>query len=162
MSTMKEGLMKKMINIYTDGSSKGNGTNGARGGWAYLALIDNLPLKKDAGAQLKATNQQMELLAAYYALEELEKTHPEYEKIIYSDSAYLINCQKDGWWKKWEWNGWVNSRKLPVKNKEIWELLIPFFKDSRIKWVKVKGHSGNKYNEIVDDMAQEAAENCPF
>ena len=55
----------------------------------------------------------------------------ELEYIIYTDSAYLINCANQGWYLKWMTNGWMTSQKTPVANKELWEELIPTFDDIR-------------------------------
>ena len=76
---------------------------------------------------------------------------------IYSDSAYLINCVNQKWYNGWLMNNWFNSKKEPVANKDLWLDLIPFFGDIRIHWNKVKGHSTDYYNNIVDDMAQSIA-----
>ena len=75
------------------------------------------------------------------------------EIVIYTDSAYLHNCWKDKWWKKWEFNGWKNSKKEPVANRSLWEQLIPWFNNSNFRIVKVKGHSDNKYNILADALA---------
>ena len=73
---------------------------------------------------------------------------------LYSDSAYLINCYKPNWWKNWRANGWKNSKKEPVANQDLWEKLIYFFmKAPGYDFIKVKGHAGNTYNEMVDDLA---------
>jgi ribonuclease HI len=40
---------------------------------------------------------------------------------IYSDSAYVINCFRDKWYERWRKNGWVNSQKKPVENRDLWE-----------------------------------------
>ena len=80
---------------------------------------------------------------------------------VLSDSAYCINCYKQGWWRAWVSNGWVNSKKEPVANKELWRQLIPFFENPLFSFVKVKGHNGNDtadayWNDIVDKMAVNA------
>jgi hypothetical protein len=78
---------------------------------------------------------------------------------IFSDSAYLINCCKAAWWKTWARNGWKNSKKQPVANQDLWERLIPYFKDTEhFTFTKVKGHAGDRYNEQVDGMAVRARE----
>lgn len=76
---------------------------------------------------------------------------------IYSDSAYIINCITQKWYKKWQTNGWRNSKKEPVANRELWERLIPYFENPRFSFEKVKGHSGEKdWNDYVDRLAVEA------
>ena len=75
---------------------------------------------------------------------------------VISDSAYCIRCYKDKWWENWLRNGWLNSKKQPVANKELWESLIPFFKDNRFTFKNCKGHAGNYWNEYVDKLAVQA------
>ena len=70
-----------------------------------------------------------------------------------------VRCFTENWWRNWELNGWVNSKKEPVANQDLWKGLIHFFhKAPSYSFIKVKGHSGNKYNEIVDKMAVSAKE----
>ena len=79
---------------------------------------------------------------------------------IYSDSAYLVNCWKQNWWRGWQANGWKNSKKEPVANPDLWMGLIPFFEKAPngYDFVKVKGHAGNETvhgqcNDDVDKLA---------
>lgn len=76
--------------------------------------------------------------------------------IVYSDSAYIINCYKQKWYNKWQINDWKNSKKEPVANKELWEQLIPYFDNVMFSFEKVPGHAGHVYNEMVDQMAVQA------
>ena len=55
-------------------------------------------------------------------------------------------------------NGWKNAKKQPVANRDLWERLIKYFEYPEVEFVKVRGHAGNFYNEIVDTMAQNASE----
>ena len=144
------------MKIYCDGSAKGNGKENSIGGVGTLCLnaegteiIDCL--SKTNITENNPTNQQMELLAMALALESW--CVPTIDIQVYTDSAYIYNCWKDEWYKKWLVNGWKNSKKEKVANKELWERLIPFFKNEKIQLVKVKGHNGNKYNELVDKLA---------
>ena len=101
----------------------------------------------------------MELTAALKACEEVEAMDGFATVKLYSDSAYLINCYKQNWWKTWRANGWKNSKKEPVANQDLWEKLIYFFmKAPGYDFIKVKGHAGNQYNEMVDRLAVAAKE----
>ena len=155
--------------IYTDGSCKKNGTEGAIGGWAFIIRQYN-----DDGECIKSwatadwcndtTNNRMELTAVLRAIEACENIRDsqgfEDDSIcIYSDSAYIINCYTQGWYRKWEKNGWINSKKKPVENRDLWENLIPWFKLKNYHFKKIKGHAGEESNELVDSMAQSAAAN---
>lgn len=145
-----------MIKIYTDGATSGNGNADAIGGWAYIVLNDiNEIIDQNNGYIIKATNNICELTAILMGCESVKDT-AEFVT-IYSDSAYCINCYKERWYSKWQMNGWINSKKQPVANKGLWEKLIPYFEDSRFFFEKVKGHSGNQLNELVDKMAVDAA-----
>lgn len=146
--------------IYTDGATSGNGYEGAQGGWAWILLDENGTIVlKTVGHIDNATNNICELTAVIHACANALRTvllDPNPTFTIYSDSAYIINCYKEKWYKKWQKNGWVNSKKRPVANKELWECLIPYFEDSRFTFEKVKGHSNNEYNNLVDKLAVEA------
>lgn len=147
-----------MIKIYTDGSCRGNGKEGGgQGAWGMIAIDDNgAILHKAAEGVRNTTNQQMELMGALRACQWFSENYSSFTDVkIVSDSAYLINCFSQKWYDKWESNGWVASNKQPVKNKEIWEQLIPYFRKANYSFGKVKGHAGDLYNCQVDEMVQE-------
>jgi ribonuclease HI len=139
-----------MITIYTDGSCLNNPGNG---GWAAIININN-DVKKISGSVKDTTNNKMELMAPIKALQEIkEKQSIE----IYTDSQYVRLGITD-WVHKWIKNNWQNSKKEPVKNKELWIQLYDLNKSHKIKWIWVKAHSGNILNEEVDLLAKQAAE----
>jgi len=140
--------------IYTDGATSNNGYDGARGGWAYIVLEGDKIIKEESGYVPEATNNKCELIALINACKAIYNIWGEH--IIYSDSAYCIRCWKEKWYERWERNGWKTSNKTPVANKELWRELIPFFRNSLLKFEKVKGHSGDKWNEYVDKLAVKA------
>lgn len=156
------------VEIYTDGACSKNGYIGARGGWAYIILIDGEEKFVQAGYAIPSTNQRMELMAAIEGLikakelieEETKQKQDSFMPIIkiYTDSAYLCNCYNKDWWSKWLYNDWMNSKKEPVANKDLWLQLIPWFRQANVEIIKVKGHSDNKYNNYVDIMAKDAVE----
>ena len=146
-----------MIEIYTDGACSNNGKENNIGGWGYIILNNNKIISLNSGALRNTTNQQMELTAAIEACKTALDCFPFEEIIVYSDSAYLINCYTNNWYKNWERNGWINSKKQPVANIPLWKELIPFFTNQNIKWIKVKGHTGkNDWNNYVDELAVQA------
>ena len=146
--------------IYTDGATSGNGYEGAQGGWAWLLLQGDKIIIKKMGHIDEATNNICELSAIIDACQSVWGAIEEFmynPKItVYSDSAYVINCYKQKWYKKWQANGWVNSKKQPVANRELWELLIPYFENPCFCFEKVAGHADNKYNNLVDGLAVKA------
>lgn len=160
------------IEMYTDGGCIGNGKNPNAPGGLGVAIYADGQLIRQHSRQLfekPNTNQKSELHAAIDGLTIInEAIKPEYlnndfiqhDVILYSDSTYVINGITD-WIKMWKRNGWVNSKKEPVANKELWELLDYYVnllesQNICIKWTKVKGHSGNAGNELVDQLAKGA------
>jgi len=136
--------------IYTDGACLGNP---GPGGWA--AIIFDKKNKKNSikGNKVNTTNNQMELIAPIEALKQIKNK----SKIkIYTDSKYLI----DGiniWIKTWKLNNWKTSAKKEVKNDQLWKELDSLSSGHSINWQWVRGHSGNIYNEEVDDLARQEA-----
>ena len=109
--------------------------------------------KEISGGKKDTTNNVMELTAALEALK-LLKFPCEVE--LYSDSAYLVNGFNQGWIYGWQKNNWKNSSKEPVKNKEIWEEIYKMTQKHKVKFIKVKGHSDNEFNNRCDEMARNA------
>nr|WP_252373731.1 ribonuclease H [Pimelobacter sp. 30-1] len=72
---------------------------------------------------------------------------------IWSDSRYVVDCLTQGWWKAREKNGWKNSKKQPVANRDLWEPLIEATAGREITFSWVKGHSGVQLNEVADRLA---------
>ena len=146
------------LEIYTDGSCKSIGKQ-TFGAWAYIIVRDGKIIATDAKGYLNTTNQRMELLGAAEALKIAEQIKQPYEKIIlYSDSAYFINCFKQRWYDNWQRNGWVNSKGQDVANQDIWSEIVPFFEKIEYSFEKVKGHAGDVYNEKCDKLAQFTAD----
>lgn len=146
------------IEIYTDGSLKKIGEK-TFGGWGFVVLKDNKEMFIDSGSENDTTNQRMELTAVLRALEYIREKRKKSEKVIvYSDSAYLVNCYLQEWYTSWQSNGWQNSSYQPVANVDLWREIIPFFDNFWYDFRKVKGHEGNYWNEYVDGLAQKQAE----
>ena len=135
--------------IYTDGATSNNGRQNAKGGWAAILIKDEIR----SGGEMPTTNQRMELTGAIEGLKMIPDLSFSDEVVLYTDSAYLCNCYLNKWYATWERNGWKNSKKEPVANRDLWELLIPYFRNPQITISKVKGHAGNYYNELVDELA---------
>lgn len=147
------------IEIYTDGSLKKTG-NLTFGGWAFIAIKDGESFFESADNEFNTTNQRMELKAIKSALQYAASIRRPNEKvIIYSDSAYAINCYNQKWYLDWKANGWVTYSKKPVSNQDLWIDIIPFFDNVWYEFVKVEGHSGNYWNEKCDTLAQMFAKN---
>ena len=146
------------IEIYTDGSLKKMGQQ-TFGGWAFIVVQDGQRVFSQCDCEYNTTNQRMELTAILKALEYAKEfRRPSERVIIYSDSAYAINCYNQEWYMKWLTNGWVNAEKKEVANKDLWFEIIPYFENFWYSFRKVDGHSGVFFNEECDALAQQAAE----
>jgi ribonuclease HI len=133
------------LKIYTDGACSGNP---GKGGWAAI-ILDEKGQSSISGTENKTTNNRMELMAPIMALKKIKTKS---EIMIYTDSRYV----KDGiteWIKKWKLNDWKSSNKKPVKNKDLWVKLDNCCKKHNISWKWVKAHAGNKFNDLVDELA---------
>lgn len=145
------------LEIYTDGACKKIGTQ-TFGGWSYIAVEDSQKMNCGSGGELSTTNQRMELEAIRQALVYASKNRKSSQKvIIYSDSAYAINCYAQKWYENWRHNGWVNAAKKEVANQDLWIEIIPYFDNLWYYFKKVEGHSGVFWNEQCDIMAQREA-----
>jgi ribonuclease HI len=132
--------------VFTDGACLGNP---GPGGWAWAVVGGPFA----SGPERRTTNQRMEVTAVLRALEEL----PGPVEVV-SDSTYVVNCFRDKWWEGWLRRGWVNSARKPVANRDLWEPLIDLYRqrgDVTFRWVK--GHSGDRMNDLVDELAVAAA-----
>lgn len=136
----------KKVQIYTDGACSGNP---GRGGWGTILIFGGIE-KELSGYEAFTTNNRMELMAAIEGLKSL-KFPCEVE--LYSDSSYLVNAFRNDWIGNWKVNGWRNSSKDEVQNRDLWEQLDELCNIHTVKWNKVKGHSNNAYNNRCDKLA---------
>jgi len=154
--------MKDTIKIYTDGAARGNP---GKAGWGVV-FIQEKKIFEIGGRSDHATNNQMELMAAIEALKHVKKFLARQDLAkssveIYADSKYVILGITE-WIFNWQKNNWRNAGKKPVMNRELWEELYEFTKNLKLKWNYVKGHSGDKYNDRVDEIATSFADNEPI
>lgn len=141
--------MKEVI-IYTDGACSGNP---GPGGWGAVLMYGEHH-KEIAGAEADTTNQRMELTAVIEALKAIKGSG--WDIRVYSDSAYFVNAIEKGWLKNWQINDWKNSKKEDVANQDLWKELIPLLLKNRVRVEKVKGHSGDRWNDRCDYLARSA------
>ncbi len=134
--------------VYTDGACSGNP---GPGGWAWA--VPDGPFA--SGAAPGTTNQRMEIQAVLEALRAL----PDEPIDVVSDSTYVVNCFRDRWWEGWLARGWVNKARKPIANRDLWEPLIELVRaiPGRVDFSWVKGHSSDPMNDLVDQLAVEAA-----
>ena len=141
----------KKVTIYTDGACSGNPGPGGYG----AVLIYNGNEKEISGGEKSTTNNKTEMMGVIKALEMLkEKCDVE----VYSDSAYVVNSINNKWVYSWRKNNWIKSDKSKAKNIDLWERLLELIDYHNVKFVKVKGHADNEYNNRCDKLAVKARE----
>lgn len=143
--------MDKVI-IYTDGACSGNP---GPGGWGSILMMGE-NRKEISGGKKDTTNNVMELTAVIEALKLLKRPC---KVDLYSDSAYVVNAFLQNWILGWIKNGWKNSSKEEIKNKELWQELFSLTKIHDVTFHKVKGHADNEYNNRCDELARNAIKN---
>jgi ribonuclease HI len=143
---------EKIVEIFTDGACSGNPGPGGYG--AVLKYGDRI--KEVSGCENDTTNNRMELMSVIAAFRQLKK--PCIIKVI-SDSVYVVKGMTE-WMPGWIKKNWVNSRKEPVLNRDLWELLLNLSAPHKVEWIWIKGHNGHKENERCDELARKAIRKC--
>lgn len=141
----------KTVALYTDGACSGNP---GPGGFGYAVVNNDKLTLKGSGGLTFTTNNQMELAAV---IEGLKALHQNCSVMVYTDSSYVVNAFEKHWIDGWKKRNWVKSDGSPVLNQGLWEQLLSVMsRHKEVKFVWVKGHAGNKYNELCDKLAVEA------
>ena len=136
------------IMLYTDGAARGNP---GRGGYGVL-LIWNGHRKELSQGYKHTTNNRMELMAVIEGLKAIKKNH--LPIVVYSDSQYVVNAIEKGWLKTWIKTNFKGGKK----NADLWMNYDALAKNHSVKFVWVKGHADNKYNNRCDELATAAAD----
>jgi len=137
---------QQIVEIFCDGACSGNPGPGGYG--AILRYGGHQ--KEISGGARETTNNRMELSAAIEALRLL--TRP-CTVTVTTDSQYLVKGITE-WIMGWQRNGWRNSKKEPVVNRDLWEELLIATQKHRVKWKWVRGHAGHAENERCDQLAR--------
>ena len=135
------------INIYTDGSAKGNPGKGGFG----VVLISGKHYKEISQGFRHTTNNRMELLAVIVGLEHLKNINSEVQ--VYSDSKYVVDSIDKKWVFQWEKKHFKGK-----KNADLWKRFLIIYKKHKVSFNWVKGHAGHPQNEKCDYLAVEASE----
>ena len=152
------------IKLYTDGACS---QNPGPGGWAFVMILKDLygtqdekELLRGSGGEKMTTNNRMELMAVIQALTAYQKKilpeYAGYPLTLHTDSQY-VQQGISSWIKKWKLNGWKTASREPVKNQDLWQQLDALAAQLSLEWMWVKGHAGNRYNELCDSLAVEAS-----
>jgi len=134
--------------IYTDGAARGNP---GPGGYGVILMWGEKRKEISAGYRL-TTNNRMELMAVIVALESLTKKN--IPLTIYTDSQYIVNAIQQKWLDNWVRTDFKGGKK----NKDLWLRFYKLAKDYDIKFVWVKGHADNPFNNRCDELATAAAD----
>lgn len=147
-----------VVKIFSDGACSGNGQgNNCPGGYGTIlqAFQDGTMIAEREYSQgyLNTTNNRMELRGVIRGFQELKK--PSTVEVI-SDSKYVIDAFNQNWVVNWQKNGWRNSKKEAVKNRDLWEQLLDLMDGHVITFTWVKGHNSHPENERCDKLAVNA------
>jgi ribonuclease HI len=138
--------MSHNIIIYTDGASRGNP---GPGGYGAILMSGNHRKEISQGFKI-TTNNRMELLSVIVALESIKV--PGSNVTVYSDSKYVVDSVEKGWVF-----GWQKKNFSGKKNADLWARFLRIYPKHKVKFVWVKGHAENPYNERCDELAVGAA-----
>lgn len=144
-----------MVELWTDGACS---PNPGKGGWGWCTHDGQ---REGSGARPNTTNQRMELEAAGQGMLALYRDDlyaGVKDLLVMSDSKYLVDCMNQKWYRGWERRGWTTSKGDPVKNKQLWEIILRITRawearGVRVTFTWVKGHAGNALNERADALA---------
>ena len=140
--------MSPRVEIFCDGACSGNPGVGGYGAILRFGTTE----KELSGATGETTNNRMEMTAAIEALAALKRPCI---VTITTDSQYLVKGMTE-WLRGWIRKGWVNSKKEPVLNRDLWERLMEVTREHDITWAWVRGHDGHAENERCDELARAA------
>ena len=141
---MGNGIRKRnAIALYTDGSCMNK--PGRLGGWAAVIVHPKGGVRTVTGVAYHTTSNRMELTAVIEGIRSIGKTKKSI--CVYSDSMYVVKAMSDGWIENWERAGWLRANGSPVTD------------GLKVGFVHVKGHSGDTFNELADDLARSAYRN---
>ena len=136
------------ILLYTDGASRGNP---GPGGYGVLLIWGNHRKELSQGYKF-TTNNRMELLAVIEGIKAIKKK--ELPVTVFSDSQYIVNAVEKGWLANWIKTNFKGGKK----NADLWKEYFELAKNIKIKFVWVKGHANNPYNNRCDELATAAAD----
>ncbi len=144
-----------MIYIWTDGSVLNKSHD--KGGYG-IVIIHNKEVKEFFGGQyISTTSARMEIRAIIEALKIVKRDYIDQEITLYSDNEYCVKTWMQKWYVKWEKEEWKNRL-----NADLWQEFLQVIRSFRnpndITFFHVKGHSGNKYNEICDQLARKGSQ----
>lgn len=136
-----------MIEIYTDGSARGNP---GPGGYGVILKYGKHEKELSQGFRL-TTNNRMELLAVIEGLKALKVEG--LQVLVTSDSRYVVDAVEKGWVFGWEKKGFAQK-----KNPDLWKAFLVQYRKHKVKFHWIKGHNLHPFNERCDQLATTAAQ----
>jgi ribonuclease HI len=143
------------VTIYTDGGCR---PNPGPGGWGAVLLFSGSEPRELSGGKREATNNRMELVAAIEALGALAEPH---RVELFTDSTYLKRGITE-WLPIWRSKGWKTAGKKSVKNRDLWQELEKVIAIHDVTWRWTRGHTGDRWNEVADELASAAIPRAPL
>ncbi|MBR3181171.1 MAG: ribonuclease HI [Eggerthellaceae bacterium] len=144
------------VELYSDGSSRGNPGPGGYGTiLRYTDHAGDVHERELSQGFRETTNNRMELLGAIVGFEAIKRPC---RIDFYSDSQYVVKAFTDDWISGWLRRGWKNANKQPVKNVDLWKRLISAVEPHDVTFHWVRGHAGHAENERCDALATAAAD----
>jgi ribonuclease HI len=135
------------INLYTDGSAKGNP---GKGGYGIVLKAGN-HYKEISQGYRHTTNNRMELLAVIVGLEHLKSNKS--DVVVFSDSKYVVDSVEKKWVFQWQKKGFKGK-----KNADLWKRFLLIYQKHNVSFQWIKGHAGHPENEKCDLLAVEASD----
>ncbi len=142
--------MKPKLQLYIDGSYRAKSDRGA---YAVLAVTDEAKATIDYGVENNTTNNIMEMTAMIKALEAIDNQSLDhhYDVEIFCDSEYVLKGIQE-WYPAWVARGYKTAAGKDVKNRELWDALVPLTKKVKVKLTWVKGHAETTLHNEVDKI----------
>lgn len=144
--------MTSEIEIFTDGACSGNP---GKGGFGIILKYQDKEKEVTQGFR-RTTNNRMELLSVIVALQHLKTK--DIPITIYSDSQYVVKAIEEKWLDNWIKGNFKGGKK----NRDLW---IKYYQLSqefkKIKFIWIKGHANNPYNNRCDILAVKASKENP-
>jgi ribonuclease HI len=135
-----------IIEVFTDGSSRGNPGPGGYG----IIMRSGQHYKELSAGYKHTTNNRMELLGVIVALESIKI--PGSVVVVTSDSKYVVDSVTKGWVFNWK-----NKNFKDKKNQDLWERFLEIYPKHRVQFKWIRGHNSHPENERCDQLAVEAA-----
>ena len=153
--------MEEIILGWADGGCRNNQQSNNVGAYAYHLeywVDDKLIHEKSfSSGEKNTTNNKQELKGCIELLRAVKNKDIKIK--IYLDSNYVLQGITQ-WIDGWKRRGWINSKKEPVKNKELWIALDnEKSKFRNIEFIKVKGHANDEGNILVDKLLNDTMDN---